>query len=91
MWRCNVAGGGRAVPALSSRVQPTDPPSERWQVPLGERDGVGLGVHFTVYRGSSYVATLEIDGVTMDHAVGHVIPRSQKCEILAGDECATIL
>lgn len=85
------AGSGRAAPSLYSRVQPTDPPSERWRIPLGERDGVGLGVHFTVFRGADYVATLEIDAVTMDHALGHVIPRSQKLEILADDECATIL
>jgi len=82
-------GAGTEQPAQQGKVLLSDNQANIVVISLGTEDGVKNGFRYTVSRGASYVATIEITNAMAKSAAGRVLTGMSKSPVQPGDDFMT--
>jgi hypothetical protein len=79
------------LPEIDTEVVAVDGDANVVRIAAGSRDGVVLGLGFTVYRGGEYVGKLVIEEVGKTASRGYMVPEVSKEMPRVGDRASTVL
>lgn len=82
-------GNGTEQPSQTGKVLLSDNQANIVVISLGSEDGVKNGFRYTVSRGASFVATIEITNVMAKSAAGRVLNGMSKSPVQPGDDLMT--
>ncbi len=82
-------GTGTEQPSQTGKVLLSDNQANIVVISLGSEDGVKNGFRYTISRGATYVATIEITNVMAKSAAGRVLNGLSKSPVQPGDDLMT--